>query len=160
MTIGPDDLVLKAGSQTILGTGTRTGMADNALSAGTTDINVWANTDGAPFAMFTLQIDWNTNPPDVGTFVYLIARKMDVTDAGLDDVVPTATFPNDLIGAFPVKNVTTNQVITIGPLTLPNFNDDADPPDFEFYLWNKTGETPEDGFDLTIRPLSVGPHAA
>ena len=159
MAIGTDALVLTAGSQTILGTGTRVGMGDNALSAGTTDINVWANVDGAPLAVFTLEMEWATLSPATGSFVYLIARKMDVTDAGLDDDVPIADFPHDLIGAFPVKDTATAQIITIGPIALPNFNDEADPPDFEFYLWNKTGETPENGFDLTIRPLSFKPHA-
>ncbi len=135
-------------------------VADLAFSAGTTDIDQWTNTDDAPWAAMTLQIDWNTNPPDVGTFVNLYGRAMNYTDIpGTTDTndadVPDANFPHIFLGSFPVNDVVTEQFITID-IRLPNWESQTV---WEFYIENRTGETCEAAWGLHIRPKALGPHA-
>ncbi len=154
MTIGADALIGFWGAQTAgLGT-TTTGFAADALSDGTNDLVAWTNVDDAPWASFTLKIDWNTTAPDPGGHINLFARKTAVEGSNNDDI-PTANFPHFYIGRFKIKDVLTEQFIT-EVFQLPNWKSQSI---YHFYLQNKTTETMEDGYDLYVTPETVGPHA-
>lgn len=133
----------------------------NAVNAGafsvTEDVNDWTNDDDAVFAMFKLKVTsagWG-GAPSAGEVVNLYARLMNI-EGTEDNPVPDANFKMTFMGAFVVDAVDADQVLTLGPVGLPNY---ITSQVYEFYIENDTsvaiGAT---GWQLWVSPMGIKPH--
>ena len=59
------------------------------------------------------------------------------------------------VGSFPVNDVTTAQYISIN-ISLPNT---VTSQQYELYVENVTGQSLPAGWDLSVTPKAIGPHA-
>jgi len=139
---------------TAIDTGSNT-IADGAFSAGTSDIISWTNTDDAPYAVFTLEID-TTSARSANRTIGLYAKMMNITGtAAHDAATPDATHPHTFIGNFYPDDSADAQFMP-GDFYLPNT---VTQQVYEFYLWNNCGQTLLAGWELWVMSKSRGPHA-
>lgn len=127
-------------------------VADAAFSIAS-DVAQWTNDDDVDRAAIVLDATWSV-APDANSSVTLYARLMNISGTG-DQPVPTANFPHKLMGRFPVKNITTQQLIPID-IDLPNVYTSQV---YEFYIKNNAGQTISAGWKLLITPKTAAPHA-
>jgi hypothetical protein len=137
--------------------GTSGAVANAAFSDGTTDLDQWTNTDDAPLAIFVLEFTLAA-AGTAGTVIDLYARPMNIGFGGAADAdVPDANFPHMYLGSFPINNPSTDpQIATFGMVGLPNV---ITSQPYIFYIRNNTGQSIDAGWDLTITPMTFGPHA-
>lgn len=153
MAISTDSFIEFFGTQDALDN-TTSAVANNAMSAGTTDLNAWTNDDDAEYAAFTLEVTFGTSPT-AGTGIDLYCALQDVVSTS-DARPPTTTHLHYYLGTFPVEASTSAQFITI-EAKLPNV---ATSQVYHFYLHNNgTGQSMSAGWDLHVTPKAKGPHA-
>ena len=150
MAIATDAAIEFFGTQTTLNN-TTAAVADAAFSVAG-DVNSWANADDAPQASMTLLANFSV-APDANSSINLYA-KLDNIQSTNDQDVPDANFQHTYLGSFPLNDVTTAQYINIG-ISLPNtYTSQA----YIFYIENQSGQSLPLGWDLFIRPKTIGPH--
>lgn len=155
MAIGTDSAILFWGTADALGN-TTSAVSDAAFSDGTNDLDAWTNSDDAPLAVFALEFTCSV-APTVGSTIDLYAMPLNIGDAGTEDSLPpTANFKHYYLGSFPAKDVTTAQPVTFGLVGLPNV---VTSQVYNFYIHNNTGQTISAGWELTVTPVTFGPHA-
>ena len=158
MAISTDSAIDFFGSPTAVG-GTATGtVANDAFSIidATTGLVAWTNSDDAPQATAVLEFTTATSG-DAGSVLNLYAKLLDVGDGGTEDTeVPDANFPSIYLGSFSHNNPSTAAQASAIQISLPNA---VTSQVYHFYVENKTGQTISAGWELTIRPKTIGPHA-
>lgn len=156
MAIGADAVVHFWGTADALGN-TTSAVSDAAFSDGTNDLDQWTNADDAPLAIFALEFTTATTGT-AGTTIDLYARPMNIGNAGTEDAeVPDANFGHMYLGSFPHNNPSTSaQTATFGMVGLPNV---ITSQPYVFYIQNNTGQTISAGWELTVTPVTFGPHA-
>lgn len=155
MPISTDAAIDFFGSLTALGN-TTSAVTNGSFSDGTNDLNAWTNSDDAPQATAVLEFTTATTGT-AGSVINLYAVLLNVGDAGTEDTeVPDANFPNIYLGSFPHNNPSTSAQTAAIIISLPNA---ITSQIYNFYIENDTGETISAGWELTIRPKTIGPHA-
>jgi hypothetical protein len=155
MAIGTDAAIEFFGSKTLLGSTTSTVLND-AFSDGTNDLDAWTNADDAPQATLALEFTTATTG-DANSVLNLYARVMNVGSADTEDSeTPDANFQHTYLGSFPHNNPATGEQAVSIVVSLPNVSSQQV---YEFFIENKTGQTISAGWELTIRPKTLGPHA-
>lgn len=152
MTISTNDIIEKFGTLDDLDS-SAAAVADDAFSV-SGDLASWTNDDDAPSAAVVGLFTFGT-APDSGSVINLYARPINIADTTKDSPTPDADFEHVFIGAFPLNNVTSEQVIPI-EVRLPNAKAAQE---YEFYIENKGGQTLSSGWSLQITPKTLGPHA-
>jgi hypothetical protein len=155
MAISTDAVVLFWGTPDVLGN-TTSAVTNTSFSDGTNDLDQWTNADDAPLAIFALEFTTATTG-DAGSTIDLYVRPMNIGSAGTEDAeVPDANFGNMYLGSFPHNNPSTSaQTATFGLVGLPNV---ITSQPYEFYIQNNTGQTISAGWELTVTPVTYGPH--
>lgn len=151
MAIGTDAAVEFFGTQDALDSTSGT-VATTAFSVAG-DLATWVNTDDAPMASITGELDW-ASAPAVNSVVNLYAQLIDSVSTS-DGEVPDANHRHVYIGTFPTNDVTTPQFITID-VALPNYKTSSE---YQFYIENQTGQTIQSGWDIHVTPKTIGPKA-
>lgn len=155
MAIGTDAAIEFFGSKTLLGS-TTSAVTNDSFSDGTNDLDAWTNTDDAPQATLALEFTTATTG-DANSVINVYARVMNVGSADTEDSeVPDANFQQTYLGSFLHNNPATGEQAASIVVSLPNVSSQQV---FEFYIENKTGQTISAGWELTIRPKTLGPHA-
>ena len=155
MSIGTDAAILFWGTADALGN-TTSAVSDAAFSDGTNDLDAWTNADNAPLAIFALEFTCSTTPT-VSSTIDLYARPLNIGNAGTEDAeAPDSNFLNMYLGSFPVNDVTSAQTVTFGMVGLPNV---ITSQIYDFYIQNNAGQTISSGWELTVTPVTYGPHA-
>lgn len=151
MTIGTDAAIDFFGSQTTLDD-TSAEVTTTSISVAT-DLLTFTNSDDAPRAEIILEVDYVT-APTANSSVTLLAQLLDIIST-TDADIPTTTFKHTFLGTFPIKAVDTAQVVAIS-ISLPNLETSQQ---YKFFIINNTDQTIPAGWDLTITPKTIGPHA-
>ena len=151
MTIGTDAAVEFFGDQDTLGTSSAA-VANDGYSIAS-DLSTWINGDDAPVATVVLLANF-TVAPSANTSINLYLRLLDISGTN-DGDVPDANFQHTYVGSFPLNDVTTAQYIPI-VISLPNV---VASQQYEFYVENQSGQSLPAGWDITVGPKTVGPHA-
>ena len=155
MTIGADDGIDKYGTKDALGS-TTSAVTDGSFSDGTNDLTAWTNDDDASEAAFALEFTTATTG-DARSSIELHARLMDIGDAGTEDEqVPDSNFSQRVLGRFNHNNPATGAQTAGLRVNLPNHKSSQI---YEFYLRNRTGQTISAGWELSVTPIALGPHA-
>jgi len=156
MAIGTKSAIEFFGTADALGN-TTSSVANDAFSDGTNDLDAWTNADDAPLAIFALEFTTATTG-DAGSTIGLYARPLNIGNAGTEDSeVPDANFGHIYLGSFPHNNPSTSaQTATFGKVSLPNV---ITSQIYNFYIQNNTGQTISAGWELTVTPVTYGPHA-
>jgi len=156
MAIGTDSAVHFWGTPDVLGN-TTSAVVDAAFSDTTNDLDQWTNADDAPLAIFALEFTTSTTGT-AGTSVDLYCQPMNIGSAGTEDSeTPDANFPHIYLGSFPHNNPSTSaQTATFGLVGLPNV---ITSQPYVFYIQNNLGQTISAGWELTVTPVTIGPHA-
>ena len=155
MAIGTDAGIEFFGTKDVLGT-TTSAVTDGSFSAGTGDLVAWTNDDDAPEAAFALEFTTATTG-DANSSLLLHARLMNVGSAGTEDEeVPDANFTQHFLGFFSHNNPSTGAQTAALRAVLPNT---VTSQVYEFYVENLTGQTISAGWELSVTPISIGPHA-
>ena len=128
---------------------TPSNVADDAFSAGTSDFNAWTLPEAAVGAVFVL--DWTTTSSgNNNSVINLYARLMDISGTK-DAPVPTASFPQKLIGRFTNKAQTAAQSDLVSAVLPAAYSLQK----YEFYIENKTGFALS-SLELTVDAFSFG----
>jgi hypothetical protein len=158
MAIGTDSAIEFFGSKTLLGGTATAAVLNDAFSIinATTGLVAFTNTDDAPQATLALEFTTATTG-DANSVINLYARLMNIGSADTEDAeVPDVNFQKDFLGSFAHNNPATGEQAVSIVVSLPNVSSQQV---FEFYIENKTGQTISAGWELTIRPKTLGPHA-
>lgn len=133
---------------------TAASVADGAISV-VGDLAAWTNDDDASSASVVFEGAFTTGP-DVGSFIQLVARLMDIEGTN-EATAPLADYQHTWLGAFPLDNVgsSTTQRIPID-IDLPNHHTSQI---YNFYIVNNSGQSLDSGWTLHITPRTTGPHA-
>lgn len=155
MAITTDSSILFWGTADALGN-TTSAVTNGSFSDGTNDLDAWTNSDDAPLAIFALEFTTATTG-DAGSTVDLYASPLNIGNAGTEDAeVPDANFQHMYLGSFPHNNPSTSaQTATFGLVSLPNV---ISSQIYNFYIHNQTGQTVSASWELTITPVTFGPH--
>jgi hypothetical protein len=155
MAISANDIIQKYGSEAQL-TVTTPGAVNAGGFSASSDINIWANADDVPFAVFKLKLTAAglSGAPTAGDTINLYARPMN-TEGTEDSPTPDANNKNHYLGQFKVDAADADQVINAGPFSLPNYQTGQQ---FEFFIENDLTSVniASDGWDLWITPSSFG----
>lgn len=156
MAIGTDSAIEFFGTADALGN-TTSSVASDAFSDGTNDLTAWTNDDDAPEAAAVLTMQYASGTLDTNPFVALYARLIDI-DGATDAPVPDASYQERYLGRFIVDPnlATATDNAHSEKVRLPNVKSSQV---YHFYIENKTGVTIAAGWELTITPTTVGPHA-
>ena len=156
MAIGADAAIEFWGTPDVLGN-TTSAVTNASFSDGTNDLDTWTNADDAPLAIFALEFTTATSG-DAGSTIDLFAAPLNIGSAGTEDSeVPDANFGHIYLGSFPHNNPSTSaQTATFGKVGLPNV---VTSQQYNFYIQNNTGQTISAGWELTVTPVTYGPHA-
>ncbi|MCZ6775258.1 MAG: hypothetical protein O7D34_02235 [Ignavibacteria bacterium] len=157
MAIETNDSIEKFGSQTSIDDGSTGTIANNAFSV-LADINIFTNSDDAPYARFVLKLQFDATMPTVGT-IALFARPLNI-DGANEPPVPNASFLSIFLGSFPIdfsQAADTDFYTTISKAALPNF---ISSQTYEFYIQNvSTVQVIGVNWTLKITPYTYGPAA-
>lgn len=154
MAIAENAAIHFFGSASALGTTPAT-VADGAMSL-TGDLSEWTNTDDAPMASLVLEFD----PADTGvanTTVDLYLQQLELVSTSDAEVPDVVNFLHTHVGTFFYNNPGTAVQYAQVTIALPNNKSQAV---YNFYIMNNTGQIIADTWDLTITPITVGPHPA
>ena len=151
MAIAADAVIDVFGTADDLGSSSAA-VVDAAFSIAS-DVAQWTNDDDVDGAAIVLDATWAT-APDANSSVTLYGRLMNISGTS-DQPIPTANFPHKSMGRFPVKDITTQQLMPID-IDLPNVYTSQV---YEFYLKNSSGQTMSAGWKLLITPKTAAPHA-
>lgn len=154
MAIGTNDTIWKYGTTDVADDGATQAVSDGAYSA---DPTTWTNDDDSTHASFVLKFQYPSGTIDQNGII-LFARLMN-NNSTTDEPVPSNNWPNHYLGAFPTgtgMSATTDYAVELGPVELPSMKTSQE---YEFYFKNDCNVTISAGWQLTVTPMSVGPHA-
>ena len=156
MAIGADSAILFWSTADALGN-TTSAVTAASFSDGTNDLDAWTNSDDAPLAIFALEFTTATTG-DAGSTIDLYAMPLNIGNAGTEDSeIPDSNFKHIYLGSFPHNNPSTSaQTATFGLVGLPNV---ITSQIYNFYIQNNTGQTISASWELTVTPVTYGPHA-
>ncbi|MFQ5622428.1 MAG: hypothetical protein ACE5FS_03430 [Paracoccaceae bacterium] len=156
MAIAADALIDFFGTADALGT-TTSAVTDGSFSDGTNDLTAWTNDDDAPEAAAILTMQYASGTLDANPYVNLYARLIDI-DGTTDAPVPDASYKEKYLGRFKIDTnlAATTDNAHAEDIDLPNTETSQV---YHFYIENQTGVTISAGWELTIVPKTVGPHA-
>lgn len=160
MAIGTNDTIEKFGAQDTVQVASPASISDGAFSL-STDVNIWINTDDAPFGYFVLELTaagLTGGSPQTGGTIDLFTRMLNVAGSPNHAFTPEAGFEHYYLGTFPIENSDTDQRIVIGPIRIPNVMSNQQ---HQFYLKNNIGGSVATGdtWQLFITPVTFGPAA-
>lgn len=153
MAIGADDAVHKFGTADTLGTTPAT-VADGAVSLAS-DLSEWTNDDDAPMASVVLEFA-TTTTGTAGTTIDLYLQQLDLISTNDAEAPDVTNFLHTYVGSFSHNNPSTAVQYAQLLIALPNNKSSAV---YNFFIVNNTGQTIADTWDLTVTPVSFGPHA-
>lgn len=153
MAIGTDAIVPFFGTTDALDDTSTSAITNGAMSVAA-DVISWPNTDDAPHANAILRFQHASGA--LTGHVNLHIRPMNVD--GTDDVpAPDAADPLNYIGTFEInadKVTATDNVYIRAINLLPWIMETSQ--NFEFYIFNDTGQTISANWDLDIVPIALG----
>lgn len=155
MAIGTDSTIEFFGTETEVSNVASPGtIASDAFSDSANDIDTWANSDDAPFASFKLDCSFGT-APTAGEAVHLYAQLIDI-ESTTDTPNADANFLQYYLGAFVVDAVTTQQLLALTNVRLPNYEASQT---YRFWIENATSQQMDADWSLWVTPKTFGPHA-
>ena len=158
MAIGANSAVEFYGTTDVLGgTATATVLNDAfSIINATTGLVAWTNDDDAPQATFALEFTTATTGT-ANTVINLYAALQGIGSAGTENQGdPDVNYQHHYLGSFPHNNPLTSEQAVSLVAALPNTQTSQV---YHFFIENKTGQTISAGWELTIRPKTIGPHA-
>ncbi|PCJ26700.1 MAG: hypothetical protein COA94_04705 [Rickettsiales bacterium] len=151
MAIGTDATIIVLGTTDVADDTSTSAIVDGVMSVAA-DITAWTNDDDAPFANFIL--NWQSAATTLTGNIFLHVRPINI-DGANDSPIPTTADPIGRAGVFEIdgaKAINTDHPylasIDLRPFTMKTSQE------FEFYLFNNTGETIAANWDLDVVPLS------
>ena len=152
MAIGADAAVHFFGTADTLGTTPAT-VVNGAVSLAS-DLSEWTNDDDAPFASVVLEFETDTTGA-AQTTIDLYMQQMDLISTNDAEAPDVTNFFHTHVGTFFHNNPSTAVQYAQVFIALPNNKTSAV---YNFYIQNNTGQTIADTWDLTITPITIGPH--
>ena len=153
MAIGTDAAIHFFGTADTLGTTPAT-VVNGAVSL-VGDLSEWTNDDDAPMASVVLEFATSTTGT-AGTTIDLYMQQLDLISTNDAEAPDVTNFLHTYVGSFYHNNPSTAVQYAQVFILLPNNKTSAK---YNFYIVNNTGQTIADTWDLTITPISHGPHA-
>jgi len=154
MAISTNAVIEFFGTADTLGTTPAT-VVNGAISLAS-DLQEWTNDDDAPLAMIMLTFETDTTGT-AGSTIDLYCQLMNIS--GTDDEEPpdTTDFLHHYMGSFYHNYPSQDLQYQAIRVALPNMYTSQV---YNFYIVNNTGQTIAATWDLTITPLTYGPHPA
>ena len=157
MAIGTDAAVEFFGTASARGNSTTT-ITDGSFSViGVGGTDSYTNSDDALYARAVLTMQYASGTLDALPFVALHARRLNI-DGTSDEAVPDSSHKSALLGVFDIDAALGTSTDVSVAIDIPLLNVYTSQV-YEFYLENQTGVTIATGWELTITPLAIGPHA-
>ena len=153
MAIGTLSAIHFFGTPDVLGTTPAT-VVNGAVSLAS-DLSEWTNDDDAPLASVLLEFETDTTGT-AGTTVDLYCQLMNVASTNDEEAPDVTNFLHRYMGSFPHNNPSVAVQYSTIIVALPNTYTSQV---YNFYIVNNTGQTIADTWDLTITPITYGPHA-
>ncbi len=125
-------------------------IADNAFSLAS-DSLIFTNTFNARNASLIFRCNYSV-APDINSSVIIFAQQLAVDGAAADQAVPSLAYLHDEVASIPVNNSTSVQLGS-AVIDLRNINPGQE---FQFYVWNRTGQSIPAGWSLFLTPTAVG----
>ena len=119
------------------------------------DLSEWTNDDDAPLASVLLEFETDTTGT-AGTTVDLYCQLMNVSGTNDEEAPDVTNFLHRYMGSFPHNNPSVAVQYSTIIVALPNTYTSQV---YNFYIVNNTGQTIANTWDLTITPITYGPHA-
>ena len=117
------------------------------------DMPAWTNDDDAGGAAITVEGTLGAAVA-AGKSIDLYVRKINTIDTTDDDSAINDEFPHQYIGSFPMDEDTAQRYTLM--IALPNYKTSSE---FEFYIYNGSGQSLSSGWKMLITPKAMGPHA-
>jgi len=153
MAIGTKTAIHFFGTPDTLGTTPAT-VVNGAVSLAS-DLSEWTNDDDAPMASVVLEFETDTTGT-AGTTIDLYIQQLELISTN-DAEAPDATnFLRTYAGTFYHNNPSVAVQYAQVMIALPNNKTSAV---YNFYIVNNTAQTIADTWDLTVTPVTIGPHA-
>ena len=153
MAIGTGSAIHFFGTADVLGTTPAT-VVNGAVSLAS-DLSEWTNDDDAPLASVLLEFETDTTGT-AGTTVDLYCQLMNVASTNDEEAPDVTNFLHRYMGSFPHNNPSVAVQYSTIIVALPNTYTSQV---YNFYIVNNTGQTIANTWDLTITPITYGPHA-
>lgn len=156
MAIGTNDGIWKFGTEDALDDGTTSSIADAAYST-TTDVATWTNDDDAPYASFTLTMQYPSGTIDTGG-IHLYCTLLD-TNGTTDEPATSDNWQGHFLGRFQTGTgmaATTDYALELGPVELPAKKTSQI---YQFYFKNDCNVTISANWQLDVVPMALGPRA-
>jgi len=128
-------------------------VADNAFSLAS-DSLTYTNTVNARTATIVFRCNYSV-APDPNSTIIVFAQQLDIdpVDTGVaDQETPSLTYLHDEVASIPVLDSTSVQLSTV-KIDLRNV---VSGQEYQFYIWNRTGQIIPAGWSLFITPTAVG----
>ena len=153
MAIATDAAIHFFGTPDTLGTAPAT-VINGAISLAS-DLSLWTNDDDAPFASVVLEFATATTGT-AGTTIDLYIQQMDLISTNDAEAPDVTNFLHTYVGSFFHNNPSTAVQYAQLFIALPNNKTSAV---YNFYIVNNTAQTIANTWDLTVTPVTIGPHA-
>ncbi len=154
MAIGENAAIHIFGTADILGTAPAAVADGDASLIG--DLSEWTNDDDAPMASVVLEFATATTGT-ANTTIDLYMAQAELVGANDAESPDTTNFLHTHVGTFFHNNPSTAVQYAQVMISLPNNKTSAK---YNFFIVNNTGQTIADTWDLTITPITIGPHPA
>jgi len=120
------------------------------------DLVEWTNSDNAPQAIFVLEVRL-VSAGDTGSTIDLFCSPQAIGSSGEDSEDPDANFKHIYLGSFPCDSGAglSIQYVTFGVVNLPEVETSQG---YKFFILNNTGQTIDAPWDLSVTPITEGPH--
>jgi len=153
MTIGADAGIHFFGTADALGTTPAT-VVDAAVSL-VGDLSEWTNDDDAPMASAVLTFETDTTGT-ANTTIELYMQQLDLVSTNDSEAPDVTNFLHKHVGTFYHNNPSVALQYANILFALPNNKTSSV---YNFYIVNNTGQTIAATWELTITPVTLGPHA-
>ena len=150
MAIGTDAAIDFFGTQDTL-TGSGATVVDGAFGTAAT---TWTNDDDVREATIILEATYSV-APTANSSVNLYVQLIDIQGTN-DSQVPSATFEDIYLGSFPLDSSLTSAQYPPLDIRLENTKTSQQ---YKFTIKNNGGQTISTGWNLYIKPKTIGPHA-
>ena len=130
-------------------------IADNGFSIAA-DLDVYTNTVNARTASFAFRCNYTGGFADENSGIVIFAQQLNIdpADTGTaDQPYPSLSYLHDSIASVPLLNSTGVQLNTYGGAPLRGVKAVQE---YQFVIWNRSGEIIPSGWTLFITPTAVG----
>ena len=153
MAIGENSAIEFFGTADPLTETTPAAVASAAWST-LTNMPAWTNDDDAREAAVTLEGTLGATAA-AGKTIDLYVRKINTIDTTDDDSAINDEFQHQYLGSFPMDEDTAQRYTL--RVALPNYKSSSE---FEFIIYNGSGQSLSSGWKAQITPIVIGPHPA